>query len=78
MKARIEKYLSEEKHTAVLELVVEKKDKAKLRQAEKLRKDREYVLPKVSEEVKKGAKATSKKSKYFHHCLVGFSGKFIW
>ena len=86
VKARIEKYLSEEKYTNVLELVVEKKDKAKLRQAEKLRKDRDYVLPKVTEEVKKGkgtaGKATSKKSKFFNivwlDLVVSLFGKLIW
>ena len=54
---RIEEFLSEDKYTEVLKLVVEEKDKDKLREAEQRRKDRDYVLPKVSEE------GTGKKSK---------------
>ena len=60
---RIEEFLSEDKYTEVLKLVVEEKDKDKLREAEQRRKDRDYVLPKVSEEGTGKKNKSKKKSK---------------
>ena len=61
---RIEEFLSEEKYTEILKLVVEEKDKDKLREAEQRRKDRDYVLPTLSEEKVPGTKPKrGKKSK---------------
>ena len=60
---RIEEFLSEDKYTEVLKLVVEEKDKDKLREAEQRRKDRDYVLPSVSEDKGTGQKKSRKKSK---------------